>query len=150
MLPIAIEKEYIMNLKIRNFEIEDYKTALELWKTDDNIGLSSADNKAGVQRFLKRNPRLSKVAVIDKQIVATVLCGQDGRRGYLYHLYVDPNYRRKGLARMLVEDCLRSLRKENIQECHLFVFNTNKLGKNFWNGTDWGKRSDIIIFSRNT
>lgn len=137
-----------MNSYIRNFEIKDYDDALELWKSDVNIGLSSADDKDNIVRFLKRNPGLSKVAFIEGQIAATALCGQDGRRGYLYHLYISPGYRRQGLGRVLVDACLASLRKEKIQKCHLFIFGKNEIGQAFWNGTGWTKRSDINIFSR--
>jgi N-acetylglutamate synthase len=144
-----INQEIIMEYLIRNFDQQDYEAALKLWKQDTNIGLSSADDKTNIHTFLKRNPELSKVAIFNEQIVATALCGQDGRRGYLYHLYVEPNYQRKGLGKALVKACLNSLRKENIEKCHVFVFEANGLGKNFWSGADWSERKDIAIFSKN-
>ena len=137
-----------MDSSIRDFKIQDYNAAFELWKVDPNIGLSAADDRDNISNFLKRNPGLSKVAVDGKDIVATVLCGHDGRRGYIYHLYVAPDYRRKGLGQRLMEACLDGLRKEKIRKCHLFVFGTNELGKNFWTGTGWKKRDDIAIFSK--
>jgi N-acetylglutamate synthase len=132
----------------RDFEIQDYDAAFELWKGDPNIGLSTADDRNNIEKFLKRNPGLSKVAVDGKNIVATVLCGHDGRRGYIYHLYVASDYRRKGLGQSLMETCLDGLRKEKIRKCHLFVFDKNELGKNFWTGTGWNNRNDIAIFSK--
>jgi N-acetylglutamate synthase len=138
-----------MEPHIRNFEIHDYEAALELWKTDANIGLSAADDKDNIRLFLERNPGLSKVAVVDGRLIGTLLGGQDGRRGYLYHLYVDPCLRRQGLGKALVTACLASLREVKIERCHLFVFGTNKTGQAFWSGTNWIQRDDIEIFSRN-
>jgi N-acetylglutamate synthase len=138
-----------MNIQIRDFEIQDYDAAIKLWRTDNNVGLSSADNKTNFLQFLERNQGLSKVAVINGQIVGTALCGHDGRRGYLYHLYVAPDYRRKGIGKMLVDSCLDSLQRERIQKSHVFVFDMNDLGKSFWNGSKWSKRNDIVVFSKN-
>jgi N-acetylglutamate synthase len=115
-----------MNPRIRDFEIPDYQAALEMWRSDANIGLSSADLKDNIRRFLERNSGLSKVAVSGKRMIGTALCGQDGRRGYLYHLHVDENYRRKGLGKKLVKACMDSLQEEKIQKCHLFVFDANQ------------------------
>jgi ribosomal protein S18 acetylase RimI-like enzyme len=134
---------------IRDFTLQDYEAAAKLWKSSDNIGLSSADDSGNIERFLKRNPGMSKVAVEDGQIVGTILCGHDGRRGYLYHLCVDERYRGKGLGRRLVGTCLERLQQEGIGKCHLFIFGGNEPGSKFWQGTRWQKRGDIIVFSHN-
>ena len=133
---------------IRNFTIQDYEAALALWKASEHIGLSSADDHANIERFLKRNPGMSKVAVENGRIIGTILCGHDGRRGYLYHLCVDATHRRKGLGRKLVEACLDELKKAGIQKCHLFIFGRNESGKKFWQATGWSRRTDIEIFSK--
>jgi ribosomal protein S18 acetylase RimI-like enzyme len=137
-----------MDPVIKDFEIADYKGAFNLWTMEPNIGISSADHEGNIAQFLRRSPGLSKVAVVDGRIIATILCGHDGRRGYIYHLCVDDNYHRKGLARSLVNACLDGLRKEKIQKCHLFVFYYNEMGNNFWSSTGWKKRDDIYVFSK--
>ena len=49
------------------------------------FGIRSVDDsKEGVERFLKRNPTTSVVAVEDDKIVGAILCGHDGRRGCIY------------------------------------------------------------------
>jgi ribosomal protein S18 acetylase RimI-like enzyme len=92
---------------------------------------------------------MSKVAVEDGRVVGTVLCGKDGRRGYLYHLCVDELYRRKGLGRKLVASCLEDLEKAGIARCHLFIFGGNEAGKQFWRATGWQERLDISLYSKN-
>jgi hypothetical protein len=56
-----------MNCEIRDFKIEDYEAAIDLWKEDANIGLSSADDKVKIAQFLKQNPGLSKVRTFIRQ-----------------------------------------------------------------------------------
>lgn len=139
-----------MPFQIRPFTIQDFDRASDLWKADENIGLSSADGRESVAAFLERNHRLSKVAESDGRMIGTVLCGHDGRRGYLYHLCVDQRYRRREIGRRLVEACLHDLKIAGIEKCHLFVFNKNDRGKSFWIATNWIQRTDIELFSKDT
>ncbi|OGO38955.1 MAG: GNAT family N-acetyltransferase [Chloroflexi bacterium RBG_16_57_8] len=139
-----------MSLHIRDFTSQDLDSAIRLWQSDENIGLSSADSPENIAAFLERNPGLSKVAESNGRTVGTLLCGHDGRRGYLYHLCVDEHYRRQGVGRSLVEACLDDLKKQGIRKCHLFVFNKNSFGRSFWKGTEWSQRTDIEVFSKDT
>jgi ribosomal protein S18 acetylase RimI-like enzyme len=137
-----------MSLETRAFRIQDYDSAVSLWKSTNGIGLSSADDRDRIAQLLMRNPGLSRVVVDDGHVIATLLCGHDGRRGYLYHLVVADNYRRRGLGRRLVNACLDDLRREGILKCHLFVFGGNDAGKSFWRATGWQERLDIALFSK--
>ena len=139
-----------MVFQMRDFTVLDFEAAMRLWQADGSMGLSSADSREHIAAFLERNPRLSKVISVDERLVGTLLCGHDGRRGYLYHLYVDPRFRRRGAGADLVEACLSELRKEGIEKCHLFVFQKNDLGKTFWKETGWHQRTDIEVFSAET
>ena len=70
------------------------------------------------------------MAVEDSAVIGTVLCGTDTRRGYIYHLFVDPEYRRKGVALSLMERVFQAhLKKWEFEKCHLFVFRDNEGGK---------------------
>jgi ribosomal protein S18 acetylase RimI-like enzyme len=137
-----------MNLNIRNFTIQDYDAAINLWKTEDGIGLSSADERDSIKQFLNRNRGLSKVVMDGDEMVATILCGHDGRRGYLYHLYVKKGYRLRGIGTRLTNAVLDDLKKQGIKKCHLFVFGNNNAAKEFWNNSDWKERIDIVVFSK--
>ncbi|MQK65990.1 GNAT family N-acetyltransferase, partial [Escherichia coli] len=86
------------------------------------VGLSDADSFENVARFLERNPGLSFVATDAERVVATILCGHDGRRGLIHHLLVAPTHRRQGLGRALLSRALAALGQAQIQKCHLLVF----------------------------
>ena len=137
-----------MTVQIREFIPDDYDSALALWKRCEGIGLSDADERCPIARFLQRNPGLSFVALDEQNnLVGTVLCGSDGRRGYLYHLAVDPLYRRLGLGKQLVERCLDGLRSTGIQKCHIMVYGSNVSGLAFWQQSGWKTRPEIVLMS---
>jgi len=134
--------------EIREMAPSDHAGAHALWRSSEGIGLSAADGPDAVARYLARNPGMSFVACAGEDIVGTVLCGHDGRRGYLHHLAVAPAWRRSGLGRALAERGLEALRREGIDRCHLFVKRGNQPAADFWARTGWFERADLRMFSR--
>jgi putative acetyltransferase len=98
-----------MQADIFEFAITDYQNVISLWKNCEGIGLSRADSKDSMEAYLKRNPGMSFVAIYQNEIIGAVLCGHDGRRGYLHHLAVHPDYRKQGIGRSLVAKCVAAL-----------------------------------------
>ena len=136
------------SIEIRSIEHDDYERIHELWKSCDGIGLSEADSEPRIRHFIDHNPGLSHVACEAERIIGAVLCGEDGRRGYLHHLAVHPDYRRRGIGGNLVRHCLKALALLNIQKCHLFIFRDNQEGVDFWGSEGWALRDDLHIMSR--
>jgi len=137
-----------MSIQILQMTIADYDEVLALWKVSEGIGLSSADSRESIERFLERNPGLSFVAREDGKLVGVVLCGTDGRRGYLYHMAVTRSHRRRGLGRTLFEKCLESLKWQGVKKCHLLVYADNQDAIRFWSQTGWKHRVELIIMSK--
>ncbi|HUW39877.1 MAG TPA: GNAT family N-acetyltransferase [Rectinemataceae bacterium] len=135
--------------EILPFTLGDYEEAFALWSRTPGMGLTGADRREPIASFLERNPGLSFAAKLGGELVGTALCGSDGRRGYLYHLAVDPKLRRKGLGARLASACLEALAVAGIEKCHLFLITGNELGAAFWSAVGWARRDDIIVYSRN-
>jgi N-acetylglutamate synthase len=138
---------FAMEMTISPMTIESYNEVFALWQQTDGVGLSSADSRDAIHSFLEKNPGSSFVSIVDGRIIGTILSGHDGRRGYIYHLTVHPDYRRQGLGRKLVVQCLLTLKEVGIQKCHLFVFQHNASGIAFWKSIGWTLRSDIQAMS---
>ena len=137
------------DIRIREFNSADTSQAVNLWKQTPGVGVGSSDSAQAIETFLQRNPGLSFVAVnAAGGCVGTLLCGHDGRRGYLYHLAVHPDFRRRGIGRALVERTLDGLKQAGISKVHLFVFADNELGKAFWRNQGWLERDDLQIMSQ--
>jgi ribosomal protein S18 acetylase RimI-like enzyme len=130
------------------FTIDAYDRVIALWEQSDGVGLSSADSRESIQVYLERNPGMSFIAEQAGTLVGAVLCGHDGRRGYIHHLAVRPDCRRQGIGRKLVEKCLAALQEIGISKCHLFIFNQNLAGIRFWENIGWTRRSDIGVISK--
>jgi N-acetylglutamate synthase len=133
---------------ISQFTIESYDDALSLWQECEGVGLSDADSREHIQKYLDRNAGMSFVATLEGKIVGTVLAGHDGRRGYIYHLAVHPDCRRQGMGRKLVDRCMAVIADAGIQKCHIFIFNNNAIGIAFWKSLGWIPRSDIGVISK--
>lgn len=137
-----------MGIVIHEMDISDYDQVYQLWEMSENIGLSKADSRHGIERFLTRNPGMSYLAWQDGEIVGSVLCGHDGRRGYIHHLVVHPGHRRKGIGQSLVSRCMFALTRIGIQKCHLFVYEGNQSGIKFWESLGWTPRVELTMMSR--
>lgn len=133
---------------LQEMHISDYDEVYGLWQGTPGVGLSSADTHGNIAAFLERNPGLSYVARAEGQVCGAVICGHDGRRGYLHHLVVHPAYRRQGIGQALVDECLRALRGLGIQRCHIFVYENNTLARAFWSRIEWFERPELVLMSR--
>ena len=114
---------------IRTMTIDDYDMVNNLWMNIHGFGIRSIDDsRAGIERFLRRNPSTSVVAETDEKIVGAILCGHDGRRGCLYHVCVDERYRRNGIGKEMVSFCMNALKEEQINKVSLIAFTQNDIG----------------------
>jgi len=130
---------------VHRFRIEDFDAVIALWRRTEGVGLNESDTRPAIAAFLRRNPRLSLVAEKDGRIIGAVLCGHDGRRGYLHHLAVSKRHRCRGIGRQLVNACLAKLRKAGIQKCNIFIFANNAVGMKFWAHTGWSLRTELRL-----
>ena len=104
-------------MKIRKMTIQDYEDVYQLWLSCQGMGLNSLnDSKDGIDRFLKRNPETCLVCEVDGKTAGAILVGNDGRRAYIYHTAVHPDYRRMGIAAKLVETAMDLLAKMGIAD----------------------------------
>jgi putative acetyltransferase len=135
---------------LRTLTIADYEAVYALWQQTEGMGLGDSDSREAIASFLDRNNGLSAVALgtPDGKIVGAVLCGHDGRRGYLHHLAVERAHRKQGIGRALVKECLAKLAALKIQKCNLFLFASHTEGRTFWLKQGWSAREDIVLVQK--
>lgn len=132
---------------IRAMKAEDYENVYKLWMKIQGFGIRTIDDsKAGVIKFLQRNPDTSVVCEKDEKIVGAILCGHDGRRGCLYHVCVDPDYRLRGIGKEMVIFAMEALHREGITKVSLIAFTQNDIGNAFWKEIGWTKREDLNYY----
>lgn len=137
-------------MEIKLMTIEDYDRVYQLWANTEGIGMRSLDDSIeGIEKFLKRNPTTSYIAQVENKVIGIILCGHDGRRGYIYHTAVNSDYRGKGVGKALVHAALEALKKEGINKVALVAFASNNLGNEFWQSLGFDKRNDLIYRNLN-
>ena len=137
-----------MSILIQEMEVGDHQAVRDLWLASKEVELADTDSPEGLARFLARNPGLSFVARDGDKIVGAVLCGHDGRRGYIDQLVVQEAYRRQGIGRSLVSRCLYNLMRIGIRKWHLFVYEDNPDAIAFWRKLGWSERVELVTMSR--
>ena len=138
--------------KMINYEtvtIDHYDQFRKLLDDTEGVSNREADSYDGIKRYLMRNEGYSFAAFADNIMVGCALCGHDGRRGYLQHVMVKPEYRRKGIAKELVNKCLDALMKIGIMKTHIDVFKSNNAANRYWKKNGWILRKDINRYSYN-
>jgi ribosomal protein S18 acetylase RimI-like enzyme len=142
-----LEGSMVIRMEIRSMMIDDYDGVYALWMSIKGFALRSLDDsREGVERFLKRNPGNSVVAIEDGKIVGSILCGHDGRRGCLYHVCVHEAYRMRGIGKSMVVYCMKELEKEQISKVSLIAFTVNDIGNAFWKEIGWTRREDLNYY----
>jgi len=137
-------------LKGRAMTVRDLSAVCAFWRAIPQVGLNESDTVPALTGYLRRNPGLSLVVTAGKKVVGAVLCGHDGRRGYLHHLAVAQKYRRRGLGRAMAGECMKSLRFQGIHKCNIFIFADGRKAGLFWEKAGWKKRSDLFMMQAET
>ncbi len=128
--------------------MDDYEGAVALWNQVDGVEICEGDSREEIAEYLQRNPRLSRVADADGQIVGVPLCGHDGRRGWIYHLAVASTYRRQKTGKLLVDDCVRGLREAGLKRAIILVSGDNEAGHEFWLQNGWEDIDGAIAMTK--
>ena len=137
-------------LTIRLMTLDDYDGVYDLWLHTPGMGLNTTDDsREGVEKYLKRNPTTSFVAECDGVLAGVLMAGHDGRRGYIYHTAVLPDYRKQGIARQLANHAMAALEEEGIHKVALVAFESNDIGNDFWERMGFTRRNDLIYRNKN-
>jgi ribosomal protein S18 acetylase RimI-like enzyme len=135
------------DLRLREFAMADYAAVDELWR---RAGLWMRPSDAAAQLALKlsRDPDLFLVACAGARLAGVALGGWDGRRAYIYHLAVDPDWQRRGVADRLMDELEERFRVKGALKAKLQILVENDVSaaffaaRGYWLETDcvpWGK-----------
>ena len=137
------------NICLREFQFPvDYPQVIHLWENaGPGIHVRRSDQPEEIQKKLQRDPDLFLVADRDGQIIGSVLGGFDGRRGIVYHLAVDHDYRKQGIGRLLMAELENRLKSKGCRRCYLLVTNENDTAMRFYEQSGW-ESMDLHIYAK--
>ncbi len=111
-------------MDIRRYEPGDEESVIQLW-TDCGLVVPWNDPRRDIQRKLKVQADMFLVACLEGRVVATVMAGYEGHRGWINYLAVSPQCRRKGIGRRMMEEAEAMLRAAGCPKINLQVRSTN-------------------------
>lgn len=120
-------------MQIRVFKEENTDAVIELWNRCD-LTVSWNDPRLDIERKKMIQPELFLVGVCEDKIVASVMGGYEGHRGWLYYLAVDPGYRHRGFAKLIVADMEGRISKMGCPKINLMVRSGNTKVLDFYRG----------------
>jgi ribosomal protein S18 acetylase RimI-like enzyme len=111
-------------LTVRSFQSEDETAVVGLWMSCGLVHPAN-DPRKDILRKSKVRPDLFLVGTFEKQIVASVMVGYEGHRGWINYLAVDPSHQKRGFGRKMMEEAERLLRAEGCPKINLQVRASN-------------------------
>ena len=117
---------------IRPVLTEELPAVLSFWKEAEVTPPSVTDSIEGLTNLIRQPGASLLVAMIDGEIVGSVIGGWDGWRGNIYRLAVAPAHRRKGIARRLVREISKALFERGAQRLSAIVEHEHPWAVEFW------------------
>jgi ribosomal protein S18 acetylase RimI-like enzyme len=136
-------------MEIRKLAISDYEEITDLWsRAKLPFKPMGRDNKEAIAKEMKTNPEFFIGTFEDDRLIGAVIITCDMRKGWINRLAVDPNYRKRGVARILVAESEKILRKHGIRIFCALVENDNAASQALFKKCGYVKHQDITYFSK--
>jgi ribosomal protein S18 acetylase RimI-like enzyme len=119
---------------------------IALWQKC-NLTRPQNNPQRDIKRKLKVNPELFLVGVEDNKVIATVMGGYDGHRGWVYYLGVDPDYQKKALGRQMMEVIEKKLKAMGCPKINLQVLINNTEAIEFYERIEY-KKDEVFSFGK--
>jgi ribosomal protein S18 acetylase RimI-like enzyme len=129
-------------VEIRKYIETDEQQVIDLW-IKCHLVVSSNNPKRDIQRKLKVDRDLFLVGILEEKVIATVMGGYEGHRGWINYLAVDPGFQRKGYGRLIMEAIEQRIRLKGCPKINLQVRATNKAVIQFYRSL--GYTDDHVI-----
>ena len=136
-------------IELRELRLEDYEAMIALW---ERVGLPyrprGRDSREEIAAQMARDPGLFLGAFAGERLVGVVIGSDEGRKGWINRLAVDPEYQRRGLGRRLVEEVERRLRARGRKIVAALVEDRNETSLEFFQRLGYKLDRSILYLSK--
>lgn len=130
-------------MEFREFTLNDFDSVTNLWKKAGLI-LSRSDTYEGMKEKLKRDPELFFVLEDSTRIIGVVMGSYDGRRGWINHLAVDPEYQGRNICQKIMTELELRFKQVGCEKINLLIEIDNEKVQSFYEKQGFEK--DELIF----
>lgn len=109
---------------IKSYHPDNQQAVINLWQAC-NLVVPQNDPVKDIQRKVLVDPDLFLIAELSGEIVATVMGGYEGHRGWINYLAVSPKHQRKGYARAMMQQVEILIQRKGCPKINLQVRGTN-------------------------
>ena len=134
-------------MDIRAFEEKLKDEVIELWR-ECNLVVPQNDPAKDIERKLKVDPDLFLVGLIDEKVVATVMGGYEGHRGWINYLAVKPSQQRKGYGQAIMQAVESLIKQKGCPKINLQVRATNEAVIKFYSAIGYGNDNVVGLGKR--
>ena len=134
-------------MKIRSFETRDEAAVVALWKACE-LTRPWNDPHKDIARKLEVQPELFLVGELDGAVVASVMAGYEGHRGWVNYLAVSPAFRGRGFARLLMARVETELLRRGCPKINMQVRNTNAAALDFYRRLGYVQDESVSLGKR--
>jgi len=131
----------------RAFRPEDELAVIDLWRRCGLV-VPHNDPHKDIARKMRVRPDLFRVCEFNGVIVATVMIGYEGHRGWVNYLAVDPAHQKRGFGRQMMDEAERLLRAEGCPKINLQVRRTNTDVLAFYNAIGYLEDNAVSLGKR--
>lgn len=136
-------------MQIRQFTVDDYEAVYALWKSlVPAISLRPSDRREEIEKKLARDPDLFLVAEEDGRVVGVIMGAWDGRRGWLYHLAVAPDYQDRGIGTALLAQVEERLRAKGCLKVNLLVHRDNEGARRLYKRLGYEEMAPFVAMGK--
>ncbi|WP_326598471.1 GNAT family N-acetyltransferase [Streptomyces sp. NBC_01803] len=129
------------DIRVRAARAEETERVLAFW-AEAAQGGSVSDDQEGVTRLVARDPEALLLAERDGELVGTVIAGFDGWRCHLYRLAVAPEWRRRGVATLLIAAAEWRFAALGGRRSDAMVLNDNERAHRAWTAAGYERQTD--------
>ncbi|MFK8049597.1 MAG: GNAT family acetyltransferase [Halioglobus sp.] len=134
-------------MKIRAYQENDRNQVISLWEECDLV-VPQNDPAKDIDRKLKVNPELFLVGLNGDSLVATVMGGYEGHRGWINYLAVKPSERRKGCGHAIMSAVEVLIEKKGCPKINLQVRRSNEAVIAFYSAIGYGDDNVVGLGKR--
>ena len=136
-------------MQIRQFTMDDYEAVYALWKSlVPAISLRPSDRREEIEKKLSRDPELFLVAEEDGRVVGVIMGAWDGRRGWLHHLAVAPDYQDRGIGTTLLAQIEERLRAKGCLKVNLLVHRDNEGARRLYKRLGYEEMAPFVAMGK--